>query len=572
MQHHDANAPVLAELPAPPPPAPPTSTPAEQLNEDELLAHKLQQMEVAEAEAHARVRSNSSVSNPSSQFTLTSSTASTLLGDSLQQPTTVRPHSFHASPSTSHDPNYFAHASQLQLSSNPNPANLAPEVVVSQAFPSGQTTPTNAYPFPTLPTLPSPHPTAHLPPAPEDPVELARYLEIHRQVPYPPQWALPPIVATFYQSFVFSRKTTWLDPLHSVFWRNVRFSENARNPVPPVFKLGFYARGGHFRDPRLTWVMTNPAAPTRSEQMRELWKYELRRDLTTYERKTETLRPGKGREILCTYVHAANYDSLNFIGTDGRRYKWVTHGPVSSVHGARYDTLRHALFVSTQRNGNQDPLYGQIVADHTYWDGFIDHKEVHTKVTCTGCAAFPLIGLRWKCKVCPSHESCDTCRLTQVGVKPTCKFTLVSLPDEALYIRSPTVDITIVIATLQIMKDWEKYSMQRQKSRDPAGFAFTEDMARANDLGRIRYFQASDFDGKLRAGDDGAWDDCHGTMIAALEGAKSAAESGGSQVGFGSEYSVGNGSSGGGSSSGGDSGGSSSSSSGGDSGGSSSSS
>lgn len=558
-QLHYGNPHLVAELPAPLPPAPPTSTPAAQLNEDELLAHKLQQMEVAEAQA--RPRSNSNISDRNSLYDLppSPSTSSTLVSGHHQ----LQPRN---SPSVGnlsiYGSGYHVHAPHHHLSPL-SPANLAPEVVPPNGLPPLPPRPTSSLQLSNSLV----QPTAHLPPAPQDPVELAKYLEIHRQVPYPPQWNLPSVVATFYESFTFTRRTTWLDPVHSVFWRNVRFSENARNPVPPVFKLQFYARGGHIRDPRLTWIMTNPAAPTKAERNKELWRYDLRLDLTTQERKSENLRPSKGRDIMCTYLHASNYDTFNFIGIDGRRYKWVTHGPVSSVHGARYDTLRHALFVSTERFGDQDPLYGQIVADHTYWDGHVDHKEVHEKITCSGCTASPLVGLRWKCKTCPSHDSCDTCRLTQCGVKPSCKFTLVSLPDEALYIRSQTVDITMVIATLQILKDWEKYTMQRQKFRDPKSFAVSENAARSCDLGRMRYFRAQDFDRKPKASDDGEWD-IHGTMVAALECAKSASDNGGSHVGFASDsgFSSDSGSSAGSGSSSsfsGDSGGSSSSSSGG---------
>src|SRR5687768_14213514 len=46
--HNNTDIPIIAELPAPPPPAPPTTTPDQQLKEDELLAHKIQQVELEE--------------------------------------------------------------------------------------------------------------------------------------------------------------------------------------------------------------------------------------------------------------------------------------------------------------------------------------------------------------------------------------------------------------------------------------------------------------------------------------------------------------------------------------------
>lgn len=54
----DALVPTIAELPAPLPPAPPTTTTEEQLRQDELLAHRMQNLEVQ----GIRKRSQSAVS------------------------------------------------------------------------------------------------------------------------------------------------------------------------------------------------------------------------------------------------------------------------------------------------------------------------------------------------------------------------------------------------------------------------------------------------------------------------------------------------------------------------------
>jgi uncharacterized membrane protein YgcG len=170
------------------------------------------------------------------------------------------------------------------------------------------------------------------------------------------------------------------------------------------------------------------------------------------------------------------------------------------VNGLRYDTLRHALFVATGRS--PDPLYGQIVADHTFWDGYVDEHEVHAGITCDGCHAMPMQGLRWKCRICLRHDICNTCRLlAQSGqyvatVLSTCDFSLVNLPDEALYIRSSTVDTALVVATLQVMKDWEKHTLRAEKRKNIKAFIVTDEAARNCDLGIMSYWKAADWDRK----------------------------------------------------------------------------
>ncbi|OAG00846.1 uncharacterized protein CC84DRAFT_1056346, partial [Paraphaeosphaeria sporulosa] len=174
------------------------------------------------------------------------------------------------------------------------------------------------------------------------------------------------------------------------------------------------------------------------------WTYNLKFDNMTGMRKSELLTPPNQIDLITTYLPAKNYDSLRFIGPDGNVFLWVAHAPLSSVHGARYDALRHALFMAPK---GCDPLYGNIVADHAYWDGFIDYSE------------------------------------------STCTFTLVNLPDEALYIRTSAVDPALICATLQIMRDWEFHMLRVQRHRDPNGFRISEDRAREGDLGRITYWR-----------------------------------------------------------------------------------
>lgn len=217
-------------------------------------------------------------------------------------------------------------------------------------------------------------------------------------------------------------------------------------------------------------------------------------------RKSEVLSHGAKKSVLTTYVHAQNYDSLRFVGPDGRGYMWVSNSTVSSINGSRYDTLRHALFAAV--GDIQDPLYGEIVADHTFWDGYVDESEVHKGIKCDGCQTTPIKGLRWKCKTCHHHDVCKDCRNSiQAGgfgeaMQQACDLSLVCLPDEALCIRSTTIDPALVIATLQILKDWERQTFRAEKKKNPKAFLENEDEARKRDLGIIRYWRATDWDKK----------------------------------------------------------------------------
>jgi hypothetical protein len=79
-------------------------------------------------------------------------------------------------------------------------------------------------------------------------------------------------------------------------------------------------------------------------------------------------------------------------------------------------------------------------------------------------------------------------------VEPTCDVVLFSLPDETLYIRSDSVDVGLVVATLQIMRDWEKVVMREEKRKHPGDFATTVEMARNGDLGRMSYWTSAEIE------------------------------------------------------------------------------
>jgi hypothetical protein len=551
--------PVIAELPASPPPAPLTTTPVQQLTEDELLAHKLQNLEVEEARRrsssllvhqHSQPPSHapsnpdlrrSYLEQPYQEARLHSRSVSSLAAygsnavarSNTQYDTSpapygpdpfARPHSRSvSSPLTPFGPDSFARPIGV------SPSTL-PEVVAgpSPVFPdSGYNPPTNHAAMSSLPEVvvsPEPvsnagdsaiYPTAHLPPAPIDFTSLPTYLEQHRQIPYPPQWILSPSIATFYGVLVRApRSESWLDPPSFQKWRTVRSTEHASNPTAPTFEFTVKSRGGTFRDPQLSWTMTSAGKPSERP-----WKYILKMNANNNIRKTELLCPPKGMDLITTYIHAPNYDSLRFIGPDGRSYLWVSHAPLTAMHGARFDTIRHALFAALP--GQNNPLYGQIVADHAYWDGFVDYSEVHFGIKCVGCGASPINGLRWKCRSCSNHDICEMCRSSKTSIEPMCSFTLVNLPDEALNIRSSGVDPELVVATLQILKNWELHTMRSEKAMNPSGFRISETKARQGDLGRISHWNHTDFD------KEGRWkmyEHVSGTVIKKVELAKVAAE------------------------------------------------
>ncbi|PVH93770.1 hypothetical protein DM02DRAFT_619070 [Periconia macrospinosa] len=523
----------IAELPAPLPAAPPTTTSEQQLNQDQLLAHKLQQLEVEEARRrsvsltdrgppqhslHAPSQPNlrHSYHEQSHQHRLHSRSVSALTPSGSVPALRTRALSQNASvPLTPYGPNSFSRPIGLETSD-------LPEVVVAPLV--DENSPQWEPELSQLPEVvvgphvvnsngeevlsPTTHPTFHLPSTPDDTAAMAKYLEQHRQVPHPLQWNLPPPVATFHATSIRNPKSeSWLDTPLSLQWRTNRISNKPPKSVPPAFEFTFKHKGGTFRDPQFSWTMTHTARAGKLQkgQKDQEWRYLLKMESDNKVRKSESLYPPKFPvEILTTYVHASNYDSLRFVGPGGRTYKWVSHAPVTAMHGARFDGLRHALFVSP--DGTSDPLYGLLVADHAYWDGFLDPNETHAKTTCSGCQMRPLVGLRWKCRICvDDHNVCSTCHATNSSVKNTCIFSLVNLPDETLNIRSTNVDPALVVATLQILKDWKLHTLRWEKLQDPRGFEYSENLARKGDLGRIRHWRKTDFDkkGRMRLGGDG---------------------------------------------------------------------
>lgn len=488
--------PSITELPTSLSPAPRTVTSGEQLRDDEMFAHKLQQLDLVDANQKLSDAESHQLHRPTSkvQFNLSSQRSAPV----MQQRSTQSLQPDAQSP--------ISNASSCRPESNTSTSTLATSSLLPEVVePSRSLLLENLYSFENLPIpliqdrmLAKP---LYIPSNSED---LTACLEQHLQVPYPPQWSLPAITSVLY-AYQGNRVTQdWLEPPESCSWRTVRPRNHVCNPTPPSYTFRFKTTGGSFRSPKFSWNMTCPDKPMdatkkTSKAQPSPWGYELKMDTNTRIRKSEILSHGKAKAILTTYVHALNYDSLRFIGPDGRSYVWVSSSKVSSVDGVRYDTIRHALFVA---GTFPDPLFGEIVADHTYWDGFVDHNEVHPGVQCDGCQSEPINGLRWTCRICARHDVCEPCRaLASSGqfvasILPTCDFSIVNLPDEALYIRSQTVDLDLVVATLQIMKDWEKDTLRHEKKSNIKGFLASEEAARTCDLGVMSYWKATDSEKK----------------------------------------------------------------------------
>ncbi|KAF1935263.1 hypothetical protein EJ02DRAFT_471325 [Clathrospora elynae] len=486
--------PVIAELPAPLPPAPETTTSKEQLKQDQLLAHKLSKLDIEEAWR----RSSSVVSHherPVSMM-LPNPQPLTPLLHQQRSAQTLRPHSHSVSSFTDQLPMSMAplgtyqstpppfmqqrsaqslrpHAQSVGSITDPwSPGSFGPppnqiipitlpEVLV-ESHPVSYYDPRSPSDHLSIPVLQDQQPV-HPPAIALDPALLPAYLEQHRQAPYPPQWNPPPVLSTWYayQHPKSSAGTSWLDTPETCSWRAMRSTQFAPDNVHlSSYTFRFKISGGSFRTPKHYWTLICPSEQTYKKRKTSLvyqptWSYDLKLDPRTGFRKTETLihekandmSHDKARPILTTYIHALNYDSLRFIGPDGCAYMWVSSCKVSSVGGARFDVLRHALFAAV---GNvQDPLYGEIVADHCFWDGYI-------------------------------HEN-------------------VSLPDEALYIRSSTVDPALVVATLQVLKDWEMQTLRYEKRRDVMRFTVSEEEARRGVLGVQSYWRKGDTE-KTKAG------------------------------------------------------------------------
>lgn len=53
----------------------------------------------------------------------------------------------------------------------------------------------------------------------------------------------------------------------------------------------------------------------------------------------------------------------------------------------------------------------------------IDNREevIHEHVTCDGCGMKPIVGIRYKCSICPDFDYCSTCEQNIDHVHPFLK-------------------------------------------------------------------------------------------------------------------------------------------------------
>ncbi len=39
----------------------------------------------------------------------------------------------------------------------------------------------------------------------------------------------------------------------------------------------------------------------------------------------------------------------------------------------------------------------------------VSDKVIHPGITCDGCGAFPIVGIRYKCSICDDFDYCEAC-------------------------------------------------------------------------------------------------------------------------------------------------------------------
>ena len=66
-------------------------------------------------------------------------------------------------------------------------------------------------------------------------------------------------------------------------------------------------------------------------------------------------------------------------------------------------------------------MIGSLTASRDYSDSGDedDEREIHLGVQCDGCGQCPLIGERYKCKVCDNYDLCGKCKTDGVEVVNT---------------------------------------------------------------------------------------------------------------------------------------------------------
>jgi hypothetical protein len=57
-----------------------------------------------------------------------------------------------------------------------------------------------------------------------------------------------------------------------------------------------------------------------------------------------------------------------------------------------------------------------------------ESRITHPRVTCDGCNTYPIVGVRYKCSVCPDFDYCEKCEETREHCHP---FLKIKSPQQA---------------------------------------------------------------------------------------------------------------------------------------------
>lgn len=260
-------------------------------------------------------------------------------------------------------------------------------------------------------------------------------IEQYGCIPMPQEWVplLQPSTGYVYTQAltIHTPNTTWLDEPEDLTYGTVsgRDQESGRKRSL-LYRVSIEKSKGHIvSNHKYTWTIQ------RISDDAKLWTYTVETDRKTNKIKVESLTAFKGKSVPMEFTHGPKFDVLKFTSpTDNKSYRWQTNHPISTIYPSRLDTQRFALF-------GPDSHYKQecIIADFTYWDGHID------------------------------------------------------MPEDALTIRTESLDHSLILATFIVLLDRQRTIMREEMLRDPEGVAKTERIARLHNTGQLTYWQAADF-------------------------------------------------------------------------------
>jgi hypothetical protein len=65
--------------------------------------------------------------------------------------------------------------------------------------------------------------------------------------------------------------------------------------------------------------------------------------------------------------------------------------------------------------------FQRLMVDHLGKRAAEQASQIHDRVTCDGCGACPIQGIRYKCSACPNFDFCDRCEVEKVHEHPFLK-------------------------------------------------------------------------------------------------------------------------------------------------------